>query len=111
LSGGQRQRVAIARALAAKPNILLMDEPFGALDAITRGELQEAFAELRQRLGVTTLLVTHDLREARKLAQRILVMRAGKVEQDAPLSELQQRPATPYVAELLRRALDEGAQA
>jgi osmoprotectant transport system ATP-binding protein len=97
--------------LAAKPNILLMDEPFGALDAITRGELQEAFAELRQRLAVTTLLVTHDLREARKLAQRILVMRAGKVEQDAPLSQLLQQPATPYVAELLRRALDEGAQA
>jgi osmoprotectant transport system ATP-binding protein len=111
LSGGQRQRVAIARALAARPNILLMDEPFGALDAITRGELQEAFAELRHRLAVTTLLVTHDLREARKLADRVVVMRAGRVEQDAPLAELQQKPATPYVAELLRRALDGGPAA
>ncbi|MEW5917539.1 MAG: ATP-binding cassette domain-containing protein [Gemmatimonadota bacterium] len=108
LSGGQRQRVAIARALASKPSILLMDEPFGALDAITRGELQEAFGELRHRLAVTTLLVTHDLREARKLADRVVVMRAGRVEQDAPLTQLQQKPATPYVAELLRRALDGG---
>ncbi len=106
LSGGQRQRVAIARALASRPEIVLMDEPFGALDAITRSELQETYAELRQRLRVTTLLVTHDLREARKLADRVVVMRAGRVEQDAPMDTLVAKPATPYVAELIRRALD-----
>jgi osmoprotectant transport system ATP-binding protein len=107
LSGGQRQRVAIARALAAGADVVLMDEPFGALDAITRSELQDAFAALRERLRVTTLLVTHDLREARRLADRVLVMRAGRIEQDAPIGELIARPATPYVAELLRRALDD----
>ena len=105
LSGGQRQRVAIARALAARPDIVLMDEPFGALDAITRGELQETYVELRARLEVTTLLVTHDFREARRLADRVVVMRAGRVEQDAPMSEVVAHPATPYVAELIRRAL------
>jgi osmoprotectant transport system ATP-binding protein len=105
LSGGQRQRVAIARALAARPDIVLMDEPFGALDAITRGELQETYAALRARLEVTTLLVTHDLREARKLADRVVVMRGGRVEQDAPMSEIVAHPATAYVAELIRRAL------
>ena len=107
LSGGQRQRVAIARALAARPDIVLMDEPFGALDAITRGELQETYAALRARLEVTTLLVTHDLREARKLADRVVVMRAGRVEQDAPMSEIVAQPATAYVAELIRRALSD----
>jgi osmoprotectant transport system ATP-binding protein len=111
LSGGQRQRVAIARALAARPDIVLMDEPFGALDAITRGELQETYAALRTRLEVTTLLVTHDLREARKLADRVVVMRAGSVEQDAPLSEIVAHPATPYVAELIRRALTDDVAA
>ncbi len=110
LSGGQRQRVAIARALAAGPEIVLMDEPFGALDAITRSELQETYAGLRTRLGVTTLLVTHDLREARVLADRVVVMRAGRVEQDAPMSELVAHPATPYVAELIRRALGDDAR-
>lgn len=111
LSGGQRQRVAIARALAARPDIVLMDEPFGALDAITRGELQETYVALRARLEVTTLLVTHDLREARKLADRIVVMRAGVVEQDAPMSEVVAHPATPYVAELIRRALTDDTAA
>jgi osmoprotectant transport system ATP-binding protein len=107
LSGGQRQRVAIARALAAHPHIVLMDEPFGALDAITRSELQDMYRELRARLHVTTLLVTHDLREARKLADRVVVMRAGRIEQDAPVHEVMASPATPYVRELLRRALDD----
>lgn len=109
LSGGQRQRVAIARALAAHPDIVLMDEPFGALDAITRGELQETYVALRARLEVTTLLVTHDLREARRLADRVVVMRAGRVEQDAAMPELIAHPASPYVAELLRQALDHEA--
>ena len=104
LSGGQRQRVAIARALAVRPGVLLLDEPFGALDAITRAELQEAFQRLRRELGMTAVLVTHDLREAFELADRIAVMHRGRVEQEATVAELFDTPATPYVAELLRRA-------
>jgi osmoprotectant transport system ATP-binding protein len=104
LSGGQRQRVAIARALAARPSVLLLDEPLGALDAISRGDLQDAIAQLRQELQVTMLLVTHDLREAARLGDRIAVMRQGQIEQTAPTAELFASPATPYVAELLRRA-------
>jgi osmoprotectant transport system ATP-binding protein len=104
LSGGQRQRVAIARALAAKPDALLLDEPFGALDAITRGELREAFAALRVRLSMTTIIVTHDLSEAVELADRIVVMRAGRVEQTAAPAALLSSPANDYVATLLQRA-------
>jgi osmoprotectant transport system ATP-binding protein len=104
LSGGQRQRVAIARALAASPRILLLDEPFGALDAITRGELQDAFASLRGELGTTCVLVTHDLHEALLLATNIAVLRHGRVEQVANPSDLTASPATEYVATLLRRA-------
>jgi osmoprotectant transport system ATP-binding protein len=104
LSGGQRQRVAIARALADQPGYLLLDEPFGALDAITRAEVQQAFRSVRERLGVTTLLVTHDLAEARRLADRIAVMRSGRVEQVGRPDELRDRPATPYVAELVERS-------
>jgi osmoprotectant transport system ATP-binding protein len=104
LSGGQRQRVAIARALAASPAIVLLDEPFGALDAITRSELQTAFQALRERLAITTLLVTHDLHEAALLADRIAVLRQGRIEQIAPPAELLVAPATPYVRELLQRA-------
>jgi osmoprotectant transport system ATP-binding protein len=104
LSGGQRQRVAIARALAADPTIILLDEPFGALDAITRADLQEAFLALRRDIGVTTLLVTHDMHEAFLLADRIAVMRAGRIEQIARPDELRGSPATPYAARLLARA-------
>jgi osmoprotectant transport system ATP-binding protein len=104
LSGGQRQRVAIARALAPDPAVVLLDEPFGALDAITRGDLQEAFAELRSRLSLTMLLVTHDIGEAIRLADRIAVMRQGKIEQLAPAAELRDKPATLYVKRLLERA-------
>jgi osmoprotectant transport system ATP-binding protein len=104
LSGGQRQRVAIARALAASPRILLLDEPFGALDAITRGELQDAFASLRAELGTTCVLVTHDLHEALLLATHVAVLRRGRVEQVANPSDLTTSPATEYVATLLRRA-------
>ena len=104
LSGGQRQRVAIARALAARPAILLMDEPFGALDAITRGELHESFEALRRELGVTTILVTHDLREAARLADRIAVLRGGRIERVAPPDDLRADPASDYVASLLQRA-------
>ena len=104
LSGGQRQRVAIARALAATPQVLLLDEPFGALDAITRAELQDAFRDLRRRLGTTAILVTHDLREAIELADRIAVMHQGHVEQYAPPGELLATPATEYVSTLFERA-------
>jgi len=104
LSGGQRQRVAIARALAAGPRIVLLDEPFGALDAITRAELQSAFLELRRRLGTTALLVTHDLHEATLLADRIAVLRGGRIEQVADAATLLAAPATEYVRDLLARA-------
>ncbi len=104
LSGGQRQRVAIARALASEPEIILLDEPFGALDAITRGELQEAFDELRRRLRITCLLVTHDLQEALALATRIAVMHRGRIDQIAGPRELVSAPATDYVRRLLARA-------
>ena len=79
LSGGQRQRVGVARALAADPQILLMDEPFGALDPVTRAELQREFAELAKRLGKTIVFVTHDLREALLLASRIVMLQNGKI--------------------------------
>ena len=104
LSGGQRQRVAVARALAAGPDIVLLDEPFGALDAITRADLQTSFLALRAELGLTLLLVTHDLHEALLLADRIAVMREGRIEQIAPAATLRDAPATQYVRELLRRA-------
>jgi osmoprotectant transport system ATP-binding protein len=104
LSGGQRPRVARARALAAGPGVVLLVEPFGALDAITRGELQESFAELRRMLGPTVVLVTHDLLEASRLADRIAVMRRGRIEQVADVRTLIERPAGAYVARLLERA-------
>ena len=104
LSGGQRQRVAVARALAAGPDIVLLDEPFGALDAITRADLQTSFLALRAELGLTLLLVTHDLHVALLLADRIAVMREGRIEQIAPAATLRDAPATDYVRELLRRA-------
>jgi osmoprotectant transport system ATP-binding protein len=104
LSGGQRQRVAMARALASRPRVVLLDEPFGALDAITRADLQIMFRELRQLLHMTAVLVTHDLHEAMTLADRIAVMRAGRVEQVADASTLADAPATPYVERLLARA-------
>ena len=104
LSGGQRQRVAVARALAAGPEVVLLDEPFGALDAITRADLQTVFLAIRRELGLTAVLVTHDLAEAFLLADRVAVLRGGRLEQIAPAPELRAAPATPYVRELLARA-------
>lgn len=101
LSGGQRQRVAIARALATNPPCMLLDEPFGALDAITRSDLQQTFRRIRDESAFTSVLVTHDLREAFLLADRIAVMRAGRIEQIAAADELRDSPGTPYVIRLL----------
>ena len=105
LSGGQRQRVALARGLAARPGVILLDEPFGALDAITRSDLHEAFENARREFPVTMLLVTHDLTEAARLADQIAVMHAGRVDQISSLEELRTSPSTPYVASLIARAL------
>ncbi len=104
LSGGQRQRVAIARALAGGQSLLLLDEPFGALDAITRSDLQRTLRRIRDQRPLTIVMVTHDLREAIQLADLIVVLRAGRIEQLAPPHVLRREPATPYVAELLARA-------
>jgi osmoprotectant transport system ATP-binding protein len=104
LSGGQRQRVAVARALAADPAVVLLDEPFGALDALTRFDVQEAFLALRRALRKTMLLVTHDLGEAFRLADRIGVLRDGVLLQVGPPAEIRARPATEYVAELVAHA-------
>ena len=107
LSGGQRQRVAIARALASRPRLLLLDEPFGALDAITRAELQDSFAELRASGAagpMTCVLVTHDLHEAILLADRIAVLRRGRLEQCARPQDLLSHPATEYVRQLMALA-------
>jgi osmoprotectant transport system ATP-binding protein len=104
LSGGQRQRVAMARALAADQRLLLLDEPFGALDAITRSELQHQFRRIRENARPTTVLVTHDLREALFLADRVAVLREGRLEQVAEGSTLRAAPATAYVERLLAHA-------
>lgn len=101
LSGGQRQRVAFARALAADPQVVLLDEPFGALDALTRLELQREFLALKGELGKTMLMVTHDLAEAVLLADRVAVMRSGRLLQVGTPAELESAPADDYVRELL----------
>ena len=101
LSGGQQQRVAIARALAAEPSVLLMDEPFGALDPLTRDTLQDRFQEIRLALGVTTLFVTHDLAEALCLADQIAVLERGRLVQSGTPAELLRNPATEGVARMV----------
>ncbi len=101
LSGGQAQRVAVARALAAEPPVLLLDEPFGALDPITRERVQASFVRVRKKLGLTSIFVTHDMAEALLLGDRIAVMRGGRLLQVATGRELCEAPADPYVAELV----------
>ena len=101
LSGGQRQRVGIARALAARPGIMLMDEPFGALDPVTRDGLGTEYRRLHDDMRLTTLMVTHDVMEAVLLADRIVVMRAGSVVADGPPHELLTAPPDPAVRALM----------
>jgi osmoprotectant transport system ATP-binding protein len=101
LSGGQRQRVGVARALAARPRIVLMDEPFGALDPLTRDALGDDYRALHRELGLTTVMITHDMTEAILLADRVAVMRAGKLLAQGTPSELT-KSGDAYVHELLR---------
>jgi osmoprotectant transport system ATP-binding protein len=103
LSGGQQQRVGVARALAADPGCLLMDEPFGALDAITRDGLQQELLRLKARLLKTIVFVTHDIFEALRLADRIAVMHTGRLEQVGPPEEILRTPATDFVRELFEK--------
>src|SRR5262245_9178583 len=104
LSGGQQQRVALARALAHKPELLLLDEPFGALDARIRAELRRTVRGIQRETGVTTLFVTHDQEEAFELADRIGVMNYGRLLEDGPPRELYLRPQTEFVATFLGTA-------
>ena len=101
LSGGQRQRVGVARGLAADPPVILMDEPFGALDPITRAQLQDEFLKLRARLKKTILFVTHDIDEAIKLGDRIAVMRSGKIVQFDPPIKILREPVDSFVRDLV----------
>ena len=101
LSGGQRQRVGVARALAADPNIMLMDEPFGALDPISRAKLQDEFLRIQAKIRKTIVFVTHDIDEALKMGDRIVVMRAGRVVQYGKPMEILAKPADPFVSELI----------
>lgn len=101
LSGGQRQRIALARALAIRPGVLLLDEPFGALDTQVRVELREWLHRLHEKTQVTTLLVTHDQEEALELSDHIVLLRDGKVEQAGGPTELYERPASGFVASFL----------
>ena len=101
LSGGQQQRVGIARALAASPEILLMDEPFGAVDEITRRRLQEEIGKIHRQQGETIVFVTHDIDEALRLGTRIVVMDAGRIIQDGTPEEIREHPATDFVKKLM----------
>jgi len=101
LSGGQRQRVALARALAVRPRVLLLDEPFGALDARVRKDLRRWLRKLHDELHVTSVFVTHDQEEALELADRVVVMNRGRIEQVGTTDELYERPATPFIFDFL----------
>jgi osmoprotectant transport system ATP-binding protein len=110
LSGGQRQRVGVARALAARPRVLLMDEPLGALDPLTRVALQDELRRIHRELGLTSILVTHDMVEAMVMADRIAVMLRGELRQLATPEELVASPADDYVARLVAMARRQGEQ-
>ena len=101
LSGGQQQRVGIARALAASPEILLMDEPFGAVDELTRAQLQTELGRIYEQTGITVLFVTHDISEALKLGTKVLVMDRGEIQQYASSQEVLRHPATEFVKKLV----------
>ena len=101
LSGGEQQRVALARALAPSPGLLLLDEPLSALDAKVRARLRREIRDIQNRLGVTTIMVTHDQEEAQTMADRIFVMNAGRIEQTGTPSEIYDAPATPFVADFI----------
>jgi len=103
LSGGQRQRVGVARALAADPDLVLMDEPFGALDNVLREEIQDEFREIFRGAHKTTVMVTHDMLEAVHLGDRIIVMNEGRIVQDGTPEDVVLRPADPFVEKLLGR--------
>ncbi|RWE72239.1 MAG: ATP-binding cassette domain-containing protein, partial [Mesorhizobium sp.] len=97
LSGGQRQRVALARAMAIEPKVLLLDEPFGALDAQVRRELRRWLREIHDRTGHTTVFVTHDQEEALELADRVVVMSQGRIEQVGTADDIYDTPNSPFV--------------
>ena len=101
LSGGQQQRVGIARALASRPKLLLMDEPFGALDEITKRAMQHELLALQKKLGMTVVFITHDIREAMKLGDRVLVMEQGKIAQCDTPENVKKNPADEFVKELI----------
>ena len=101
MSGGQQQRIAIARALAPPPSLLLLDEPLSALDAKVREELRQEIRAIQQRLGITTIMVTHDQNEALEMADQIVVLNGGKVEQAGSARALYDRPRTRFVAEFI----------
>ena len=101
LSGGQQQRVGVARALAAEPGVMLLDEPFGALDPLTRDRLQQSFDRIRRELDLSAVLVTHDMAEALILSDRVAVMRAGRLVQVGSPAEIVSRPVDEYVEQLI----------
>lgn len=105
LSGGQRQRVALARALAIEPRVLLLDEPFGALDARVRKDLRQWLRALHDRTGHTTLFVTHDQDEAFELADRVAILNGGLIEQVGPPAQIMRQPGTAFVADFISRSV------
>ena len=106
LSGGQQQRVGLARALAARPSVMLLDEPFGAIDAINRNMLQDELLKIHKREGLTAIFVTHDVTEALKLGTRVMIMNDGRLQQLATPSEIISNPANEYVKSLMKSVME-----